>query len=339
MRSVRLFFALLVASLSSSWLWAGQLVVFGDSLSDVGNVYADSVKQGLTPDPPSPPYYSGRMSNGPIWVDYLAQMIGLSSPEASQKGTGGTGYAYAGSAIGAGTRERTSIAIPGQKQIVSDTGKQINEFLGASVGGFSPDQLVLFWSGSQNLLQATLTGGFAPGLGVVAASIAELEIELRKLNANGAQRVVVPNQIDASSAPFFNGYGPAGLNTAGTRQLLRGLTQAFNTQLDTMLDQLMADPTFQVQVYPVDMFGLFETIKADPAAYGFTEPSKPYLPVGASQAADPKGYLFWDPIHPTTEGHRLIAKAAYSAIIPVPGTLPLLVLALGVLAAGRHRRA
>ena len=50
-------------------LQAGEMtgiVSFGDSLSDVGNTY---LAGGV---PPSPPYYDGHYSNGPIWLEYLA---------------------------------------------------------------------------------------------------------------------------------------------------------------------------------------------------------------------------------------------------------------------------
>src|SRR6516165_9890966 len=41
-----------------------RLVVFGDSLSDTGNsLFLFGV--------PQPPYYNGRWSNGPNWVDYF----------------------------------------------------------------------------------------------------------------------------------------------------------------------------------------------------------------------------------------------------------------------------
>lgn len=50
--------------------WASNfdtLVVFGDSLSDNGNLFASDPSQV-----PSDYYYEGRFSNGPVWAEYLA---------------------------------------------------------------------------------------------------------------------------------------------------------------------------------------------------------------------------------------------------------------------------
>ena len=49
------------------------IFVFGDSYCDVGNIYAYT--GGLKPL--SPPYYKGRFSNGPIWVEPVARVLGL----------------------------------------------------------------------------------------------------------------------------------------------------------------------------------------------------------------------------------------------------------------------
>ena len=53
-----------------------QMVVFGDSLSDNGNLYAitSAVHRVIDAVPiiPDEPYYQGRFSNGPVWNEYLA---------------------------------------------------------------------------------------------------------------------------------------------------------------------------------------------------------------------------------------------------------------------------
>lgn len=52
-----------------------KLVVFGDSLNDSGNMV--QLTSGVFPAPPN--YVWGRQSNGPVWVEYLAQRLELSN--------------------------------------------------------------------------------------------------------------------------------------------------------------------------------------------------------------------------------------------------------------------
>jgi phospholipase/lecithinase/hemolysin len=62
-----------------------EIYVFGDSLSDDGNVF-EATEEDY---PPSPPYFEGRLSNGPIWVEYLASELGAES----------NNFAYGGSKL------------------------------------------------------------------------------------------------------------------------------------------------------------------------------------------------------------------------------------------------
>ena len=68
------------------------VVVFGDSLSDTGNLFAAT---GGTN--PIPPYFNGRFSNGPVWVETLAASLGL---PVNPSLLGGTNYAFAGAVTG-----------------------------------------------------------------------------------------------------------------------------------------------------------------------------------------------------------------------------------------------
>jgi phospholipase/lecithinase/hemolysin len=89
---MRLEGCLLIASLSAlsvpAAAWGAplysEMIVFGDSVSDTGNVHIASTALGQLPDPG----FDGRLSNGPIWVDRLAERLGLASPSPSL--TGGT---------------------------------------------------------------------------------------------------------------------------------------------------------------------------------------------------------------------------------------------------------
>eukprot|EP00198_Chlamydomonas_reinhardtii_P005649 XP_001694985.1 predicted protein [Chlamydomonas reinhardtii] len=62
-------FALLLSAAHAADKTVYQYVIFGDSVTDTGNVFRD----GGVPDPLI--YYKGRFTNGPNWVDYLNQSL------------------------------------------------------------------------------------------------------------------------------------------------------------------------------------------------------------------------------------------------------------------------
>ena len=82
--------ALLVASAADA-LPFNNLIVFGDSLVDGGNV--SIITGGTTPNP-AQGYYAGRFSNGPVASDILNQAIEGTNSTASL--AGGDNYAYGG---------------------------------------------------------------------------------------------------------------------------------------------------------------------------------------------------------------------------------------------------
>ncbi len=94
------------------------LVIFGDSISDTGNVLSLTLASKSTPNPqptfPNFPADPGRFSNGPVWTEYLATDLGFASsanpsnllyngssviPIGAQ---GGQNFAYGGARTGLG---------------------------------------------------------------------------------------------------------------------------------------------------------------------------------------------------------------------------------------------
>src|SRR5579859_2382002 len=106
-----------------------QIVVFGDSLSDTGNTFAAS---GIPPAP----YFQGRYSNGPIWIERLASLLGVAAPAPSLKG--GTDFAFGGAETGSGLSPK---GVPNMLT-------QVAEFLGASKP--KSGQLFVLWGGANN---------------------------------------------------------------------------------------------------------------------------------------------------------------------------------------------
>src|SRR5690349_5042140 len=83
-----------------------QIVAFGDSLSDTGNVSIATVGQF-----PGDNYAPGRFTNGPnttpttngplgLWVEQLAARLGVPDPQPYLALSGGTNYAFASATTG-----------------------------------------------------------------------------------------------------------------------------------------------------------------------------------------------------------------------------------------------
>lgn len=91
-RKILLAFTLTLLAFMASLVFAtgrvepiNELNVFGDSLSDVGQVFRAT--RGMYP--PNPTYFQGRYSNGRVWVEYLAQRLHLSSRQTHNFASGG----------------------------------------------------------------------------------------------------------------------------------------------------------------------------------------------------------------------------------------------------------
>src|SRR5271166_1435683 len=116
----------LAVTMLGTSLQAGDItgiVAFGDSLSDTGNTY---LAYGY---PPSPPYYQGHYSNGPIWLEYLAGQLGVAAPTPSQGKPAGTDYAWGFAQTGP---EYTTTPLP-SNPMVPNIGTQISTYLASSM--------------------------------------------------------------------------------------------------------------------------------------------------------------------------------------------------------------
>jgi phospholipase/lecithinase/hemolysin len=309
-----------------------EMVVFGDSLSDVGNVHTASTAQGLIPDPP-PPYFDGRLSNGPIWVDRLAERLGLASPSPSL--AGGTNYAYAGAKTGTEPRNRISV-LTREVLPIQNTGTQINTYLGDHPAGFRNDQLVVLWGGGNDLVEARTAAD-------TQQAVDNLEAELMTLNANGAGDVLVPNQPNQADAPIFN-------RTQGPAAQMTELNRLFNTQLDAMLDDVDGNSDLNIRIHRFDAFSLTKDMIADPGEFGLSNVTdaaldlaliKPPFAQPYPVVDDPENYLFWDYVHPTTVGHQIIGDAAYDALadatqVPEPPSAALVIIGIAGLLRYRY---
>lgn len=274
----------LVAPVTRAGPIYSDLIVFGDSLSDNGNYYAST--GGVAPL--SPPYFHGRYSNGPVWVERLAGLLGLPTE-------GFSDHAVAG----ATTRDVLT--------------RQVIPFVhGASV---PTDALYVLWAGANDFLSLP-----SDPLAAANRAVANIDQAIRTLAHAGATDVVVPNLPNLGRTPAALEYGsPYVISLATT------VSAAFNTALAADVPRWRAN--LGINVIELDTFHLLEQMVATPGMFGLTNVTQRALRANGTVVPNPDAYLFWDQIHPTASVHTVFADRAYAAI-PEPTTLSLLTLTL-----------
>lgn len=278
-----------------------QLYVFGDSLSDTGNLYNAT---GST-FPPSPPYNQGRFSNDLLWVEYLTADLGATA----------TNLAFGGATTGS----NNTIPIPDSLPIPPLPGleQQLTSFQATNPIA-NPDALYVIWAGANDYLGGGITD---PSL-----SVNNLSGAIRALAESGAENFLVVNLPDLGKIP--------GTSDSPQSSNLSTLTSLHNSNLDTSLNALST--SYGIDIYDLDVSSLFGSAIAQPAKYGFTNVTDACL-TDTGICSNPNQYLFWDELHPTDAAHKIIGELASSSLEAEPVPEPsagLGILALGGLGAG-----
>lgn len=299
------------------------LYVFGDSLSDVGNVFLST--SGAIP---AAPYYQGRFSNGPNWVDNFAAILGLGPVLPSV--IGGNDYAFGGAV--------TSTAVPGASTAVPNIVQQVGLFTVAN-GGHAPSSgLYTLWIGGNDIATAlddliAGTLGLAEAQADLTAAAQIAASALGTLAAEGAEHFLVPLIPDLGVTPNVT-------DVPGLAPVATALTKIYNTALLAAIGTDTAGEA--VDVHYFDTFSLLDAGAGNPGAFGFNDAvDRCYVGTiagGGSVCATPDTYLFWDGQHPSAATDRIIAAEA-AAALPEPSTLALLLTALGLSVAASVRRA
>ncbi|MBU2488512.1 MAG: SGNH/GDSL hydrolase family protein [Proteobacteria bacterium] len=277
-----------------------NLLVFGDSLSDSGNVF--TFAQGQAPDPQM--YWQGRWSNGPVWSENLAGLMGLDDDLLlSQLMVGAVaeptfGSLFLNSSFG-GAETGTGAELP-----VVDFLDQVADWMDA--GTMVPaNSLVTVWIGANDFLGATITTEQEMAA-VIGAAITNIVTGLTQLtDVLGATDIALFDLPDLGATPLNNG-------TPEGRAQGRALSQAFNANLIPAVQAFdAAHPN--VTIYYISAFGMFDDALETPGKYGFTNATDAALLSGKTfDTAD--GYIFWDSIHPTAQTHELMAARVYGDI-------------------------
>ena len=343
----------LVASTAQAQQFS-NVISFGDSLSDAGNVAA---LNGL------PAGFSFTTNPDPVSVQLIAAAFGVNMTNISPfiPGSSGTDYAYGGACVQPNSVTFTCGLSPGSFSLTT----QVTGYLAG--GGADPNALYTMWGGANDLFTyATLAGAglITPNQALAGtATAAGTEVGLiDALQHAGARNILVFNLPNiavtpdaaaqataagqAAAAAVLGGGGTAAQATAAAQQAgaavlqsLAGLSLTFNSTLNLG----MAGRT---GIIPVDVFGLVNEVIASPAAYGFTNTTGTACSTGPGIGGSPssvacgpaslagqlpftyaagtnQSYFFADGVHPTGAGHALLAQYVL-AELSAPGQISML---------------
>ena len=340
-----------------------QLYVFGDSLSDTGNIGR----------------WTFDSSSHQLYDEILAKNIGTTLTPSSQ---GGLNYAEGG-----------GVAVPGLDSEYT-TQDQVKSYLNSTGGKADPDGLYIHWIGGNDLAAAALSLNPISAVEIATNSATQAASQVNDLLKAGAGTVVVPTVPNIGLTPvlmegiiqvgllpvqqqaleaayqFLNAQNTpdndarteaihnalkasttAGLDSELVQDLLSkgliaaydalksvagDLTDTYNTTEDIALAKTGGN------IARVDINGLFNEVIADPNLYGFANTAGTACPVGTSASEctsnlpgfdSSKAFLFADHFHPTPQAHALIAEYMQSVI---NGPLEVTALNQGSLALARN---
>ena len=303
------------------------IYAFGDSLTDVGNIYAAS---GGTV--PGAPYVNGQFTNSSVWVQDLASGLGLGPLTPSL--VGGTDYAY-----GTGETGVTSFNTSAPGTDLLGAAGQLAQFQTAHATA-DPNALYTIWIGANDLsdiLDGQTPAQFGADIGAVAANI---DTAISALASIGAKNFLIVTVPDLGNTPAALAAGP--LASAGASALSAGFDTTLVNGAGPLpsLAALAAGDSISISV--LNTYSLLDTIVADPAAFGFTNVTQACLTgevnySGGTPCGTPNQYLFWDQLHPTAAADVFVADAALSLVVPEPTSISLIALGLfGLVIVGRY---
>lgn len=283
----------------------GSLVVFGDSLSDPGNLFALTQTNNVPPSydvdavlVPAAAYAVGghHLSNGPTWIEDLARSRALAR--------------YAGAAWRSSASPAANYAVAGARARnegapIPSFPVQVGRFLQDNGGGAASTPLYVVEFGGNDIRDALMSGD----LTIIGQTVTSISDSIETLYGAGARRFLVLNVPNVGLIPSVRAFGPAAAAFATQ------LTQQFNGGLAVALANLQSQHS-DLQILQFSLYDAINAIYGNPSAFGLTEVNAPCITpnVAPYKCTDPDAYLFWDGIHPTKAVHAIIGQQVGAAL-------------------------
>lgn len=264
-----------------------EMYVFGDSLSDSGNTYS------AFGTPASPPYWSGRYSDGKNWVDYTQEWMGHSN--IAGRGTAsGNNRAFGAAATGDGL----------QWGVIVNIGKQVDDW--DQNNNLGPTDAVALFGGGNDLLNYGATNA--------QSLVNNLERHAEQLIATGGQNVIFFELPALDKTPSAKEG-----NSAQENEDLAQRVADFNSALGIMAADLAQVHNVTTHVIPI--WEGYEMLFWSGEHFGITNVTHPACDHDGATcdnndpiAPNKEEYIFFDKVHPTQTTHYAISLIVQQVI-------------------------
>lgn len=281
-----------------------RVFIFGDSLSDAGNIYALTGETSKAPYSPIPsaPYAIGghHFSNSRTWAERLAQALRDSNGgKASLDGPGQNGnYAHGG----ARARYDSPSDAPSSLH-------QVSQFL-SDYGSVPAGALMVIEFGGNDLRDALVAGAADPNAvaPILQDALIDTATAIQTLYVAGARRFLVANAPDIGKAPV--------VRMSGASAAASYLVGVYNSELETVL-QYLEFSIPKIRIDRLDLAALINGVVSNPDDWGFDDATSPclsFLVESGAKCDDPETHFFWDGLHPTGAGHEAVADLALAVL-------------------------
>lgn len=302
MKQFKYLFLLLVLYIPAAM--AGQpydrIYVFGDSLSDTGNLAS------VVGDFPDPPYHENRVTNGRVAVEIMAGRLELPLLTSLHLIGPASGTNYAVAAASAARSEPI------------DLNAQVALFL-ANHGGVAPaNALYVMFIGGNDVRAARGIVDWSAAVQKVEEAAKTVSTQIQVLATSGAKHWLVVNAPDIGSIPETRLIAEAtGMTELPARTT--ALTLLYNDALKRKVHLLEEENGIEVEGF--DLFKLFNRIveKGDQLGFSNTTDACFSSELGQFNPGCNFGfnfgqYIYFDEIHPTARVHAMVGEAMYRKV-------------------------
>jgi len=285
-------------------------------------IFGDGVSTTTTNSNAGQYFYGLRRSNGRVWVELLAQELGLTN-----------NYWYS---------NNSSIHLSYTNLSAASTNWSYSSNNWSYFGQYSPNllqslnnftappnatnALFVVWVNDADFVydinnySPYTSNNIATWTNAINQSLTNHFKIITNLYAKGARTLIMPNAVDVTEIPAYNTLA------ANNKSFIRQRIIDFNTTFPALLNQARASLP-GITIYEPDFFSLLDNVLTNAACYGLTnalsskglsidaydDPSIPILTLNGQGT----NYIFWFSTDPTAKFHAVLADITQQLISPV----------------------